>query len=84
MKNRSVMTYIMTIWFISEIIIFSIMALFVHLYINQSVELDIRSSLIRQVTSLSDNIVNDNGILSVDESRIDKKYADMYMYLIHI
>ncbi len=82
MKNRSVMTYIMTIWFISEIIIFSIMTLFVHLYINQSVELDIRSSLTRQVTSLSDNIVNDNGILSVDESRIDKKYADMYIVII--
>ena len=76
------MTYIMTIWFISEIIMFSIMTLFVHLYINQSVELDIRSSLSRQVTSLSDNIVRNNGVLSVDESKIEKKYPDMYIVII--
>ena len=42
---------------ISELIMFSIMTLFLHLYINQSVELDIRSSLSRQVSSLSENIV---------------------------
>lgn len=82
MKNRSVMTYIMTIWFISEIIMFSIMTLFVHLYITQSVELDIRSSLSRQVTSLSDNIISNNGVLSVDESKIEKKYPDMYIVII--
>ncbi|MDE7364476.1 MAG: HAMP domain-containing histidine kinase [Ruminococcus sp.] len=82
MKNRSVMTYIMTIWFISEIIMFSIMTFFVHLYINQSVELDIRSSLSRQVTSLSDSIVSNNGVLSVDESKIEKKYPDMYIVII--
>lgn len=76
------MTYIMTIWFISEIIMFSIMTLFVHLYITQSVELDIRSSLSRQVTSLSDNIVSDNGALSIDESKIEKKYPDMYIVII--
>ena len=82
MKNRSVMTYIMTTWFISEIIMFSIMTLFVHLYITQSVELDIRSSLSRQVTSLSEAIVSDNGVLSVDESKIEKKYPDMYIAII--
>ncbi|MDE6833277.1 MAG: hypothetical protein K2J39_03370, partial [Ruminococcus sp.] len=76
------MTYIMTIWFISEIIMFIIMNIFIHLYITQSVELDIRSSLTRQVTSLSDNIVNDNGVLSVDESKIEKKYSDMYIVII--
>lgn len=76
------MTYIMTIWFISEIIMFSIMTFFVHLYINQSVELDIRSSLSRQVTSLSDSIVSNNGVLSVDESKIEKKYPDMYIVII--
>lgn len=75
------MTYIMTIWFISEIIMFSIMTLFVHLYITQSVELDIRSSLSRQVTSLSDNIVSDHGTLRVDESKIEKKYPDMYIVI---
>ncbi len=82
MKNQSVMTYIMTIWFISEIIMFFIMTWFIHLYITQSVELDIRSSLTQQVTSLSENIVNDNGILSVNESRIKKKYSDMYIVII--
>ncbi|MCM1315820.1 MAG: HAMP domain-containing histidine kinase [Muribaculaceae bacterium] len=76
------MTYIMTIWFISEVIMFSIMTLFVHLYITQSVELDIRSSLSRQVTSLSDNIVSNNGVLSIDESKIEKKYPDMYIVII--
>lgn len=82
MKNRSVMTYIMTTWFISEIIMFSIMTLFVHLYITQSVELDIRSSLSRQVTSLSEAIVSDHGVLSVDERKIEKKYPDMYIAII--
>lgn len=76
------MTYIMTTWFISEIIMFSIITLFVHLYITQSVELDIRSSLSRQVTSLSEAIVSDNGVLSVDESKIEKKYPDMYIAII--
>lgn len=77
------MTYIMTIWFISEIIMFSIMTLFVHLYITQSVELDIRSSLSRQITSLSDNIVSNNGTLSIEESKIEKKYPDMYIVIIN-
>lgn len=76
------MTYIMTIWFISEVIMLSIMTLFVHLYITQSVGLDIRSSLSRQVTSLSDNIVSNNGTLSIDESKIEKKYPDMYIVII--
>ncbi len=58
------------------------MTFFVHLYINQSVELDIRSSLSRQVTSLSDSIVSNNGVLSVDESKIEKKYPDMYIVII--
>lgn len=58
------------------------MTLFVHLYITQSVELDIRSSLSRQVTSLSEAIVSDNGVLSVDESKIEKKYPDMYIAII--
>lgn len=76
------MTYIMTIWFISEIIMFSVMVLFVHLYISQSMELDIRSSLTRQVTSLSDNILNNNGKISIDENKIEKKYSDMYIVII--
>ena len=76
------MTYIMTIWFISEIIMFSVMILFVHLYISQSMELDIRSSLTRQVTSLSDNILNNNGKISIDENKIEKKYSDMYIVII--
>ena len=76
------MTYIMTIWFISEIVMFCVMILFVHLYISQSVELDIRSSLTRQVTSLSDNIVSKNGTLSIDESKIERKYPDMYTVII--
>lgn len=76
------MTYIMTIWFISEIIMFSIMTFFVHLYITQSVELDIRSSLSRQVTSLSENITSNNGMLNVDENKIEKKYPDMHIIVI--
>ncbi|MCM1222102.1 MAG: HAMP domain-containing histidine kinase [Lachnospiraceae bacterium] len=76
------MTYIMTTWFISEIIMFIIITLFVHLYINQSVELDIRSSLSRQVSSLSEAIVSNNGVLSVDESKIEKKYPDMYIAIV--
>lgn len=76
------MTYIMTIWFVSEIIMFSIVTWFVHLYITQTVELDIRSSLSRQVTSLSENFVNDDGTLNVDESKIEKKYPDMYIIII--
>lgn len=76
------MTYIMTIWLISELIMFSLLALFVHLYINRSAELDIRSSLSRQVTSLSENIVNQNGKLSVDESKIEKQYPDMYIVIV--
>lgn len=76
------MTYIMLTWFISEIIMFSIIALFVHLYITKAVELDIRSSLSRQVTSLSEAIVSDNGALSVDERKIEKKYPDMYIAII--
>lgn len=76
------MTYIMTIWFISEIIMFSIMTLFVHLYITQSVELDIRSSLTRQVSSLSEAIVSNNGVLSFDENKIEKKYPDMYIAIV--
>ncbi len=82
MRSRSVITYIMTTWFISEIIMVSIMALLVHLYISQSVELDIRSSLSRQVNSLSENIVSDHGTLSIDESKIVKKYPDMYIAII--
>lgn len=76
------MTYIMTIWFVSEIIMFSIVTWFVHLYITQTVEPDIRSSLSRQVTSLSENFVNDDGTLNVDESKIEKKYPDMYIIII--
>lgn len=82
MKNRSVMTYIMTTWIISEIVMFSILTVFLHLYIKRSVELDIRSSLSRQVTSLSEAIVSDNGSLRVDESKIEKKYPDMYIAVI--
>lgn len=82
MRNRSVMTYIMTTWFISEIIMFSMMIVFVHLYITQSVELDIRSSLSRQVNSLSENIVSDNGVFSIDESKIEKRYPNMYILII--
>lgn len=81
-KNKSVMTYIMATWFISEMILFAIMTFFVHLYINQSVELDIRSSLSRQVTSLSEAIVSQHGVISVDESKIEKKYPDMYIAMI--
>ncbi|MCR4888690.1 MAG: HAMP domain-containing histidine kinase [Ruminococcus sp.] len=76
------MTYVMSIWLVSEIIMFSLLTLFVHLYINQSAELDIRSSLSRQVTSLSENIVNRNGNLRVDESKIEKQYPDMYIVIV--
>lgn len=76
------MTYIMTIWFVSEIIMFSLTAFFMHSYINQSVELDIRSSLSRQITSLSEKIVSRHGSLSIDESQIEKKYPDMYIAII--
>ena len=76
------MTYIMTTWFISEIIMFFIITLFVHLYITQSVELDIRSSLSRQITSLSEAIVSNNGTLSVDENKIERKYSDMYIAIV--
>lgn len=76
------MTYIMVTWFISEIIMFSIITLFVHLYITQSVELDVRSSLSRQVTSLSEAIVRDKDRFRVDESKIEKKYPDMYIAVI--
>ncbi len=82
MKNKSVMTYIMTIWFVSEIIMFSLVTLFVHSYITQSVELDIRSSLSRQVTSLSENIMLHDGTLDIDESKIEKKYPDMHIVII--
>ncbi len=82
MKNRSVMTCIMTIWLLSEIIMFSLMTLFVQLYITQSVELAVRSSLSRQITSLSEHIVSDHGKLRVDESKIEKKYPDMYIVVI--
>ena len=82
MKNGSVMTHIMTTWFISEITMFAIMTLFVHLYISQSVELDIRSSLSRQVTSLSENIINYHGSLRIDESKIEKQYPNMYIAVI--
>ena len=76
------MTHIMITWFISEIIMFAIMTLFVHLYISQSVELDIRSSLSRQVTSLSENIINYHGSLRIDESKIEKQYPNMYIAVI--
>ena len=69
-------------WFISEITMFAIMTLFVHLYISQSVELDIRSSLSRQVTSLSENIINYHGSLRIDESKIEKQYPNMYIAVI--
>ena len=58
------------------------MTLFVHLYISQSVELDIRSSLTRQVTSLSENIISSDVVISIDETRIDRKYSDMYIVIL--
>ncbi len=61
---------------------FSVVTLFVHLYITQTVELDIRSSLSRQVTSLSENIVGDDGTFRIDESKIEKKYPDMYIVIL--
>lgn len=82
MKNSSVMTYIMTAWLISEIIMFSFMTLFVHLYISKSVDLDVRSSLSRQVNSLSDAIIKDRNRLSIDEDKIEKLYPDMYIAII--
>lgn len=83
MKKRSVITYIMTTWIISEIIMFAIVVLFLHLYVTQSAELDIRSSLSRQVSSLSDNIISENGKLSFDENKIEKRFPDMYIAIIN-
>ena len=58
------------------------MTLFLHLYINQSVELDIRSSLSRQMSSLSENIVRVYGTPRVDESKIEKRYPDMHIVIL--
>lgn len=82
MKNSSVMTYIMTAWLVSEIIMFTLMTLFVHLYISKSVDLDVRSSLSRQVNSLSDAIIKDRNRLSIDKTKIEKQYPDMYIAII--
>ena len=76
------MTYIMTAWLVSEIIMFTLMPLFVHLYISKSVDLDVRRSLSRQVNSLSDAIIKDRNRLSIDEKKIEKQYPDMYIAII--
>ena len=72
----------MTAWLVSEIIMFTLMTLFVHLYISKSVDLDVRRSLSRQVNSLSNAIIKERNRLSIDEDKIEKQYPDMYIAII--
>ncbi len=66
-----------------EIIVFAIVSVFVHMYAEKSLELDVRSSLSRQINSLSDAIVEEENDLVIDEDKIEKNFPNMYVSIIN-
>ncbi len=53
------------------------------MYTEKSLELDVQSSLSRQITSLSDAIVEEENDLVIDENKIEKNFPNMYVSIIN-
>lgn len=73
----------MITWIITEAVMLIAMIFLVQLYTSKSFELDVRSSLSRQINSLSDAIVEENNDLVIDENKIEKNYSNMYVAIIN-